>query len=401
MKVLYCNPIALDYRIPFYKKLNELFGGNFYFLYSANRYRLTGRVGLMNRLTETLGDNAIAYEGEKIFNTYTRSFTKYSSERGQRIPFTFGLLRKIRAQRPDVLITEGFFQWTPLVVLYSILFRKPIFIGYERTPWTERNNGKLKTWHRKLTDKFVTGYLVNGSETKKYLMSIGVKENKIHIGGMSADSEGLQRDVSRFRNSPEFKGFKESVVNSSIKSVESESKGIIYLFSGRVSVLKGADLLLAAWEKHIMNHPSDHIILIGYGDKSEEMKGKYVNEPSIHLEGRIDYTQVHKYYAIADVFILPTLTDNWSLVIPEAMSCGLPVSTSIYNGCHPELVKKDVNGITFDSFKQESILEALDYFHHVDLKAFGRNSIELEKEFNTENSARREYEGIMKGLLRK
>ena len=115
----------------------------------------------------------------------------------------------------------------------------------------------------------------------------------------------------------------------------------------------------------------------------------------------MNYLDIHKYYAVADVFILPTIEDNWSLVIPEAMSCGLPVSTSIYNGCHPELVKKDVNGITFDSFKQESILEALDYFHYVDLKAFGRNSIELEKEFNTENSARREYEGIMKGLLQK
>lgn len=403
MKVLYCNPIALDYRIPFYKKLNELFGGNFYLLYSANRYRLTGRVELMNRLTETMGNNAIAYEREKIFNTYTRSFTKYSSERGQRIPIAFGLFRKIRAQHPDVLITEGFFQWTPLVLLYSILFRKPLFIGYERTMWTERNTRKWKTWHRKITDKFVTGYLVNGSETKKYLLSIGVDEEKIHIGGMSADSEGLKRDVSSFKNSVKFYKFKEYTICPKGKQTKQSenNKGIIYLFSGRVSVLKGADLLLAAWEKHIKKHQNDHIILIGYGDKSEEMKVKYANESSIHLEGRIDYTQVHKYYAIADVFVLPTLTDNWSLVIPEAMSCGLPVSTSIYNGCHPELVKKDVNGITFDAFKQESILEALDYFHHVDLKQFGQNSIELEKEYNTENAAKREYEGIMKGLLRK
>ena len=30
MKVLYCNPIFLDYRLPFYKRLNELFDGNFY-----------------------------------------------------------------------------------------------------------------------------------------------------------------------------------------------------------------------------------------------------------------------------------------------------------------------------------------------------------------------------------
>lgn len=70
---------------------------------------------------------------------------------------------------------------------------------------------------------------------------------------------------------------------------------------------------------------------------------------------------------------MPTIEDNWSLVIPEAMACGLPVATSIYNGCYPELVKKDINGYVFDTYKQETILDALDYFHHVDLIEFGKN----------------------------
>ena len=39
MKVLYANPIFLDYRLPFYKRLNELFDGQFYILYSPARYK--------------------------------------------------------------------------------------------------------------------------------------------------------------------------------------------------------------------------------------------------------------------------------------------------------------------------------------------------------------------------
>lgn len=77
------------------------------------------------------------------------------------------------------------------------------------------------------------------------------------------------------------------------------------------------------------------------------------------------------------------------------MACGLPVATSIYNGCYPELVKKDINGYVFDTYKQETILNALDYFHHVDLKEFGKKSIELEKPFNTENCALRTYNAII------
>lgn len=385
MKVLYCNPLFLDYRLPFYKKMNELFNGDFHVMYSVCRYK--GRYDhLLKQISVVMGSNAHPFNGEKLFNTHEMSF-KYNIEKGKKIPLTWGLLTAIRKVTPDVLITEGFFQWTPLVVLYSILFRKPIFIGYERTPWTERNNGKIKTWHRKLTDKFITGYLVNGSETKKYLMSIGVKEDKIHIGGMSADSEGLRSGIG-------------SMTEEEKRAIREKYNkgGLLFLFCGQIVKRKGVSYLLEAWNVHVRKHPDDSLVLIGTGDLLEEFRTQYADVPSIHLEGRVNYTDVHKYYAVADVFVLPTIEDNWSLVIPEAMSCGLPVATSIYNGCHPELVHEGENGITFDTFKQESILKALDYFHHVDLGQFGQNSIKLEEQFNTENSARREYEGIMKGL---
>lgn len=388
MRVLYCNPMALDYRIPFYKRLVDLFDGEFYFLYSEQRYRLNKRERLLAHLKAVLGRNAVAYTHERIFNTYTRSFKVYNGERGQRIPFVFGLTKRIRSLRPDVLITEGFFQWTPWVLLYGIRHHIPVFIGYERTMHTERHAGRLKTWHRKLTDRFVRGYLVNGSEAKKYLMSIGVREEKIHIGGMCADSEGLQAQI----------GLMTDEDKHAMRHRYADDGGLLYLFVGRVSVLKGADRLLEAWEEHMHRHPKDHMVLVGYGDRYEMLKEKYQNMPSVHLEGAVDYMQIYRYYAIADVFILPTLTDNWSLVVPEAMSCGLPVATSIYNGCHPELVKLGENGYVFDTLRKETMVEALAYFHRVDLKAFGRRSIELEKAFSTEACARREYEGIRKGL---
>ena len=59
------------------------------------------------------------------------------------------------------------------------------------------------------------------------------------------------------------------------------------------------------------------------------------------------------------------------------------------------MIHEGENGCAFDTFNKSSLLKALDYFHHVDLKEHGRKSIEIEKEYNTENSARREYEGIM------
>ena len=264
-------------------------------------------------------------------------------------------------------------------------------MGYERTPHTERNCSLIKKIHRKITNLFIKGYLVNGSETKKYLLSIGISEEKIHIGGMNADSKGLLNSISHLR-------LKDKDI---FRNLYNKNKGLIYLFSGQIVKRKGLEYLLKAWIKHIEVHTDDTLIIIGYGDLYSTFKEEYKDYKSIFFEGRIEYNEVYKYYAIADVFVLPTIEDNWSLVIPEAMSCGLPVATSIYNGCYPELVKKDVNGYVFDTYKQDTIIEALDYFHHVDLKEFGRKSIELEKPFNTENCALRTYKAIVNTINKK
>jgi len=385
MRVLYCNSVFLDYRIPFFKRLNELFGDEFYVMYSPNRYKLIHREDLPAKIHEALDNNAIPFEGDHLFCTKKMSFKRMDYERGKKIPFTFGLMKAIAKIRPDVLITEGFFQWTPLVTLYGKRHNVPVYIGYERTPHTERNVTVIHRIHRKVTDKFIAGYMANGSETKRYLESLGIDKSKIHITGMSADGGGLRASIVTMTDKE----------RKDLVAKYKKDGGIMYLFCGRIENLKGVPHLLKAWEKHIKKYSNDSIVLVGIGNKMQELRTIYKKEKSIFIEGRIEYINIYKYYASADVFILPTLQDNWSLVIPEAMSCGLPVATSIYNGCHPELVHKDENGFVFDPLKEQSLLDALDYFHHQDLAQMGRRSVELEKEFDTEHCAQRFYEAIM------
>ncbi len=385
MKVLYCNPSFWEYRLPFYVELNRLFNGNFHVLYST-RYFMSKHRKLLDEIEKEFGDNAHPYNNETVFDFKTRSFSKYQEgDKSISIPTAlWGMISKIK---PDVLITEGFFQWTPIVQLYGLIHHIPVFMGYERTLYTERNNSKFKTFTRKIQDKLFRGYLVNGSETKKYLESIGVAPEKIFIGGMSADSKGLRDAISSYSDERK-ELFK--------KKFQRGEDGLIYLFTGQLITRKGIIPLLNAWKEHIKHHPNDSLIIVGDGELMDECKKMSQTETSIFLEGRVEYYNIYRYYAIADVYFLPTIEDNWSLVIPEAMACGLPVATSIYNGCHPELIHEGENGITFDTFNQESMVKALDYFHHQDLKAMGRKSIELEKPFNTVNCARREFDAIVK-----
>ena len=199
---------------------------------------------------------------------------------------------------------------------------------------------------------FVNGYIANGQLTKEYLISQGVKPENIFTGGMCADSKGLSERASRV-SAQEKEGFK-------LQLIGEQTKGLVYIYVGRIIELKGVNYLLEAWNKHICEYPDDKLLIVGGGPLLDEYKNRYADS-SIIYTGEIDYSAIYKYYAISDVFIIPTLEDNWSLVVPEAMACGLPIACSIYNGCHPELVKKDENGITFDPLNKDSVIETLDY----------------------------------------
>lgn len=385
MIVLYANPVFSDYRLPFYKKLNELFDGDFYVMYSPMRYKMDGLEKTLDKIPSLLKGFSYEYNGEKVIKIrkpFNRDFDAF-----YRFPFFKGFLNSLGKVKPDAIITEGFFQWTPMVILYSIIHRIPVYLSYERTAHTERFAPKFKIWHRKITDKFVKGYFANGTETKKYLESLGVKPEKIHIGGMNADSEGLRSGIASISNT------QRKEIRDSLRVSDS---GIVYLYSGQFILRKGIIYLLEAWRKHIQIHPEDHLILIGNGELFHDYKNRFNDSSSIHFMGRIPYDEVYRYYAISDVFVIPTLEDNWCLVVPEAMSCGMPVACSKYNGGAIDLIKEGENGTIFDPLNPSSMLAALDFFHGKDLKVMGAKSIQLEQPYNTFNSAERVYKSILK-----
>lgn len=159
MRVLYCNPVFFEYRLPFYQELIRLFHGEFYVMYSPIRYKMCNKEQLCEQIKNQLGKNAIPLTSDHLFDTYSKKWDKMPNiEKGKRIPFTLGLMRAISKVNPDILITEGYFQWTPLVLLYGIIHHIPVYMGYERTLHTERNTGKLKTLQRKIFNKKITGF---------------------------------------------------------------------------------------------------------------------------------------------------------------------------------------------------------------------------------------------------
>ena len=80
----------------------------------------------------------------------------------------------------------------------------------------------------------------------------------------------------------------------------------------------------------------------------------------IHFVGFKNQTELPQYYAISDIFVLPSgLGETWGLVVNEAMCFSLPIIVSDLVGCGPDLVKHGENGYIFKTGNIEELAEYL------------------------------------------
>ena len=90
----------------------------------------------------------------------------------------------------------------------------------------------------------------------------------------------------------------------------------IYLYVGRVAVEKNIDAFLQ------LNLKGSKWV-VGEGPELARLKKQY---PDAHYLGVLTQDELAKVYSSADVFVFPSLTDTFGLVLLEALACGTPVA---------------------------------------------------------------------------
>ena len=85
--------------------------------------------------------------------------------------------------------------------------------------------------------------------------------------------------------------------------------------------------------------------------------------------------------------------------MPEAMAAGLPVACSVYNGCHPELVRPE-NGWTFDPLDIDNTVATLREISgkRDSLKSMGQESLRIVADHTPDRAARALYD-VCKKLM--
>jgi glycosyltransferase involved in cell wall biosynthesis len=90
----------------------------------------------------------------------------------------------------------------------------------------------------------------------------------------------------------------------------------IFLYVGRVAIEKNVEAFLK------LDLPGSKWVA-GEGPALAELKSRY---PTVNYLGVLSQTELAKVYAAADVFVFPSRTDTFGLVLLEALACGTPVA---------------------------------------------------------------------------
>jgi len=154
-----------------------------------------------------------------------------------------------------------------------------------------------------------------------------------------------------------------------------------FIYVGRLSPEKNLQFLIETFNRL----PELTLNIVGFGPQESFLKS--IGKQNILFHGAVPNAELYKLYFQNDVFILPSTSEPWGMVVEEAFNCGLPVIVSDKVGCAEEIVNES-NGIIFRLSDVNSLRNAIFKIQEIDYY----NSLRL-------NVSKMNFEKIAEGQI--
>jgi len=296
---------------------------------------------------------------------------------------------------------------------------------------TEQARGWKKWIKRQIVKKFDAAF-VAGVPHKRHFASLGLPANQIFTGYDAIDNNFFTACTEKvYTKALEVGG----------KMALRQAYGLpprYFLSLGRMVEKKNLPTLLEAYARFCARTQTDEVspqdavalVFVGSGDLEHSLQeqartlGMQVIEKhgpmeikpqrsttnqSIDVNPRLGnvffygFRQIKEnsiFYSLADSFVLPSLKEEWGLVVNEAMVCSLPVLVSRAAGCVEDLlegsalgcgaIQECTNGYVFDPTSVQALTRALELSAESQQRRLkmGKRSREIVENFSCENFAR-------------
>ena len=290
------------------------------------------------------------------------------------------LRRALDELRPQAVVCVGYAD--PEInqaTAWALPRRVPLVTCSDSTHDDEPRSWARESFKRRVVSVFDAA-LVAGRRADDYLESLGLRSDRRFQPWDVVDNAYFERRAELSRDD-------EPASRERLKLPPR-----YFLCVARFIPKKNLQRLVEAYARYAAQagHEAWSLVLAGTGPLESELRagvGAAGLKRQVHFPGLLSYSDLPMYYGLASAFVLPSVSDQWGLVVNEAMAAGLPVLVSSRCGCAPDLVCEGENGFTFDPENVDSLAGHLEKVAGLDQArraAMGQRSREIIKSFSPE-----------------
>ncbi|HLW46985.1 MAG TPA: glycosyltransferase [bacterium] len=244
-------------------------------------------------------------------------------------------------ERYDALIVHGYAHATEWLAFWGARrSRTPVLLRGEsnllgrRPPWVAAaKRAALGALLRR-----IDGALAIGTLNREFYQAYGVPEDRIFFVPYAVDNARFRAEADRWQPS-----------RSALRAALGLPAGLpMVLYAGKLIPRKRPLDLLDAYARVAADHPAA-LVFLGEGAERPRLEAAIARHqlPHVVITGFVNQSGIGRYYAAADVVVLPSSHEPWGLVLNEAMCFGLPVIASDAVGAAPDLVPGEENGFVY------------------------------------------------------
>jgi glycosyltransferase involved in cell wall biosynthesis len=262
--------------------------------------------------------------------------------------------------RPSVIFLNGWAERYAMAGLkWCLRSGTPAVVMSESTAFDSINDREAdpgrpirrRWWREAIKRKIVPLYsaaLVGGTPHREYIVGLGMPPDRVFDGYDVVDNRHFAAGADAARANAAALRSKHSLPDN------------YFLASGRFIQKKNFARLLRAFAAYRISAGSGawDLVLLGDGPEKPALD-RLIDElklgAAIRRPGFRSFDELPIYYGLAGAFVHASTTEQWGLVVNEAMASGLPVLVSRRCGCATDLVTDGLTGFQFDPYDEKSL----------------------------------------------
>lgn len=247
------------------------------------------------------------------------------------------LIQEIKDFNPDIIWVWGWSFHSHLKVMRN--FKGKIPIWFRGDSIIGENSKSFKTFARKLVLTWIYKHIDKafyvGQRNKEYYLEFGLNKSQLIRAHHSIDN-------NRFSAL----SVNDEIVLQNLKqNLDIKDNDYVILYAGKLEPRKNPGFL-ESLGKRIEEHEIK-LIIVGNGPLETQLKLELTQSKNVKFLDFQNQTQMPIIYRLANLYLLPSLSETWGLGMNEALACGTFVAASKHCGGAIDLINQK-NGFIFD-----------------------------------------------------